>query len=220
MQRLPIQGIISQLNTHYSLCRWLWLRQIIKYTDTLQLPLPLCVSRTAVSGSTAQHVGNVWNHVCIFIHKSCQMHLKFSFWITFCILVIILLHFVPPSMETLSVLWPLCPSRPPMWPRPRKGGLLQLWQPGAQTQRLPSQRLTQDQQVSSENRERIKYFRLNIYMSRLIPLSFVCLCVFKCAVIGPKPRVEAKMYPIILSSSLRVRGSLAQLAEQRRQLLS
>lgn len=53
-----------------------------------------------------------------------------------------------PSLETLPVLCSLCPPGPPMWAESGEGsgGLLQLWQPGAQAQGLPSQRLTQSQQ--------------------------------------------------------------------------
>lgn len=38
-------------------------------------------------------------------------------------------------------------------------------------------------------------------------------------VIGPMPRMEAKMYPIVPCLSLKLRGSLEQLAERRRWLL-
>lgn len=122
-----------------------------------------CVSRTAENGSTAQHVGNVWNHVreCVQC-KLIQGYHTSS--LTTCINVCIYLNFCPLSLETLPVLWPLCPARPPMRASSRKGGLLQLWQPDAQTQSLPSQRHTQGQQVSSENGpcDGLNLFRFNI----------------------------------------------------------
>lgn len=90
--------------------------------------------------------------------------------------------FSPPlSLETLPVLWPLCPPGPPMCARWKTGGLLQLWQPGAQTQSLPSQRQTQDQQVGSQNSPSpfsLSTPSLRQYDSRFARLnSFLCICV-------------------------------------------
>ncbi|XP_068164429.1 rRNA N6-adenosine-methyltransferase ZCCHC4 isoform X2 [Antennarius striatus] len=61
----------------------------------------------------------------------------------------------PCILETLPGLWTLRAAGPPVWTPPGGGRLLQLWQPGAQTQIVSNQRPPQGPQASEQRQEGI-----------------------------------------------------------------
>lgn len=71
------------------------------------------------------------NHIRHKLICSWYFHIT-TFWYFVCFLWLYLNAF-PLSLGALWVLWPLCPSRPPVYQQPRKGGLLQLRKHKAQT---------------------------------------------------------------------------------------
>lgn len=159
---------------------------LIKAKCVTSSPPPPCVSRTAENGSTAQLAGSVWSHVSESVSPSLQIETSGLNWsglakcLTRYINASMSWHdiFCPLSLETLPGLWPLCPAGPPMRASWRKRGLLQLWQPGAQTQSMPRQRRPQDQQVSSEGGHMVESVPIVCWLV----LLYACFCVF-----GPAP---------------------------------
>lgn len=109
----------SKVRNHsYMLHVWLK-KRTCNYVTVLVLP----VYRTAESGSTAQSVKNVWNHVSNVIPadtvKWLNWLLNFMLWLKWAVIK----DFSPLSLETLSVLWPVCTPWSSVWTKWGKAGL-------------------------------------------------------------------------------------------------